>query len=98
MMPMQENQPFSDQKAEPDEERHFLGLAQVFLQSPGDFGVRLLQHVRWIDARPQTQIEPHLHHAAQTVAMQSENRVQGLRIAQSRPLDQFDAVVGTAVH
>ena len=56
------------------------GLAEVGLDPPHRLDLRLLHHVRGVDARPQLRIEPQPHERSQVTSMLFEKLIERLPI------------------
>ena len=82
MMPVQRDQFLAGEKSQPQEERH-RRIAEV-CQSGRGFQIRLLDHVRRIDAPLQPAIEPQRNHAPQPVLVLCQQRSENLPVAPRR--------------
>src|SRR5262249_40791863 len=97
MNAMQRDQPLGRQEAKPKEWRH-RRVGGVLGKAPRGIHERLLAYVRRVDAPLQSPVQAKLHHAAEPVAMISEQFAQRVLLARANASQQSLIGVGIAGH
>jgi hypothetical protein len=97
VVPVQAHQPLAHDQAEPEEERQF-GLIDVIREALGDFDECLLDHVGGVEAALEARVEADLHQPAQPLAMQAQQRVEGLSVRRAGPLEQIRGIGRVVLH